>query len=181
MVAYLIGRLCLLYIAAGLNAANTTEDIKDFIFDATLVGAGKDVEGTKPRRTPLLVKWFGSRTIRVRHSPSRNVDFIITPLGGTRRVSICETTDTDPVKGPLLDLDEIVSLGKRIPLARMAAHIHKGGILEFSPRPSLRNIRLLITDPILILDTLILVGFGLRKISKGIAAIVLHHFRTREG
>jgi anaerobic magnesium-protoporphyrin IX monomethyl ester cyclase len=179
MVAYLIGRLYLLYIAASLNTATTAEEIKDFIFDATLVGAGKDLGGSKPGRAPLLVKWFGSLTIRIRHSPGRNVDFIVTPLGRTRRVSICEATDTEPVKGPLLDLDDIINLGKKIPLARIAAHIHKGGILELSPHPSLRNIRLLAADPILILDTFTFLGFGLRKIGEGFAAIILHRFRIR--
>ncbi len=178
MVAYLIGRLYLLQIAARVNTANNREDIKDFIFDATLVSTGKDLEGTAPRRAPLLVKWFGSLTMRVRHSPGRNVDFTVTPLGGTRRVSICETTDTGPVKGPLLDLEEIARLGQRVPLERMAAHIHKGGILELSPRPSMRNLRLLTTDPILIADALVLIGFGLRKIAEGLAAIFSHPFRS---
>jgi anaerobic magnesium-protoporphyrin IX monomethyl ester cyclase len=179
MVAYLIGRLYLLQIAAGMNTANTSEDIKDFIYDATLVTAGKDLEGTVPKKTPLLVKWFGFLTLRVRRSPGRNVDFTIRPLGRTRRVSICETSDTDPVKGPLLDLEEIAALGKRVPLERMSAHIYKGGVLELSPRPSMRNLRLLTSDPVLIVDALSLIGFGLRKIAQGLGAIVLHRFRSQ--
>jgi len=179
MVAYLIGRLYLLQIAACMNTANNGEDIKEFIFDATLVTAGKDLEGTAPKRAPLLVKWFGSLTLRVRRSPGRNVDFTITPLGNIRRVSICETSDTGPLKGLLLDLEEIAELGKRVPMERMSAHIYKGGILELSPRPSMRNLRLLTSDPVLIADALALIGFGLRKIAQGLGAIVLHRFRSR--
>lgn len=38
----------------------------------------------------------------------------------------------------------------------MAARIYKGGILELSVRPSLRDIRLLTSDPVLILDAITL-------------------------
>jgi len=178
MVAYLIGRLYLLQIAAGMNTANSREDIKDFIFAATLVTAGKDLEDPAPKRVPLLVKWFGPLTLRVRRSSGRNVDFTITPLGSTRRVAICETSDTDPVKGPVIDLEEIAALGKRVPMERMSAHIYKGGVLELSPRPSMRNLRLLTSDPVLIVDALALIGFGLRKITQGLGAIVLRRFRS---
>jgi hypothetical protein len=179
MVAYLIGRLSFLYIAARTNTTYTQEEIKDFIFDVTLVGAGKELEGTKLRRAPLLAKWFGSLTIRVRHSQGRNVDFIVMPLGSSRRVCLCETMDTGPVKGPLLDLDEIVRLGNRIPPARVAAHISKGGILGLNPRLSSRNIRLLASDPALFRDALTFIGYGIRKIGAGLAAIVCYRFRNR--
>ncbi|HHL39502.1 MAG TPA: radical SAM protein [Deltaproteobacteria bacterium] len=113
-------RLLGLYAVFAVDRSASREEIKEYLFEAIAAGA-EGLERTFEAEAPLLLRLFGELTIRIRHSPGRNIDFFIRQEGVRRSVLARRTGDDGFVRGVTIDLDSVMELGERLGTERLSA------------------------------------------------------------
>ena len=131
--------LLILYTIFKIDQDNSEDEIKDYLFEYLEAGC---VSLTRPysRKPPLLLRWFREITIRFRHSPGRNVDFLITQTKDSRFMLGKRTGERGLVRGFTFDLDKIIKIGEKMSADKAILITCKLETIKNNPKRRMRNI-----------------------------------------
>lgn len=185
MVLYLIDASIQLYIVIRMHKTITDNEVKDLIFEFFRASLGKkDSHGSKkpPKNIIPFLASLRNITIRIMHSPNRNIDFIIMQDRDVRYISVEETDDTGPVNGPVIALDEVIKFIKVLFsdshfIDRFASVLARREIARGNPYEKLKGIILLTSDRNILVPILNFYTLAVSTASKGIPSALFTHIK----
>ncbi|HRU05930.1 MAG TPA: radical SAM protein [Candidatus Brocadiia bacterium] len=177
VVFHLISKAHTLALGALLDCEAAPGDVMDFVFEA-LRPEGDATVREMARGFSPVVSLFGSFAARVRRAPGRNLDFRLTRFGRLRCGVVEETSDTGPCPGPVIDLEDVERLARRIGSARLLRHTCRIRALSEEPLWSGRNIRSVLGDHVFVADAMAFGWFALRTAAGGLWNLAAHRARA---
>jgi magnesium-protoporphyrin IX monomethyl ester (oxidative) cyclase len=175
-IASLLGRLHMIHLIARMNTETTREECKDFMYEAVRTGVGRRFQTALQPKFSLMLALFRSFTIRIKRSPGRQVDIKISSAGKGRNYFIAETQEAGPVKGPVLDLEEIIGLGDRISPRRLTELDNESEILKLSSGLSRVTGRIFLNEFFSHSDLIFLAVFFLKHIGNAFLRVLCYPF-----
>ncbi|TRO48966.1 B12-binding domain-containing radical SAM protein [Candidatus Bathyarchaeota archaeon] len=157
----------------------TEEEIAESLVDFLRANLGREISKPRRRKPPLLLRWFKHITIRFSHSSGKNVDFNISQKQNSIHLFLEETDDTGLVRGPIIRLNDVMKLYKRISPEMYMAIACKLEPIKNNPERRARSILSQLNDKKLILPALTIGWFVFRYVFKGIVSIFLHSVTSR--
>ncbi len=163
-----------LYTIFNVKGRSGREDIKEYLFNFFEGSVGEHHIRPYPMRPPLLLRWFKKIKIRLRHSPGRNVDLNIEQREDSRHLVISKSEDTGPVRGPVIDMDDVLNLCSRISSEETVLLACKLEPIKNNPRNRVRNILSVITDKDLLLSGFTIFQLMFKHAIKGVVSVVFY-------
>ncbi len=127
-----------------LNRENSRDEIKDLIFYALETGA-TGLSRRIPVKPLFILRLFKDITIRIRHSPGKNLDFSLSQDKDARYVKARLNNDQKGVRGITLNIDKAMRLGERASVNQYAAIACKFEILKNLKKNPMKKWRYLLT------------------------------------
>ena len=156
-----------IYMALRMNKTYTNTDVKDEMFESLEEFIGKEYS-TKYKKSITPLNWLKTMTIRIVHSPGRNIDFVIRQEEDMRFLVLKKTCDVGCVRGPVIELDNFIKLMASLFPDKLINVLCKGEIIKNNPSHKFKYILSFLMDKSLrgILKNLLL--FILKVIGKSL-------------
>jgi magnesium-protoporphyrin IX monomethyl ester (oxidative) cyclase len=179
MIFLILQHCYMLYHVFKIQKHNTRSDIKEFLFKYINANAGRQFSRPYPMKAPFLLRFFKHITIRFTHSTDKKVDFRINQKENSRELSISEADDGNLVRGPVIQLDDIITQCEKVSHETAVGMAIKLEAIRNSPRNRLRNILVQLKDKDLFLTIFPVGWFIFRTLSRGVVSIFLHSVMSR--
>jgi hypothetical protein len=132
-------------MALRMNKAYTNAYVKDEMFESLEEFIGKEYS-TKYKKSITPLNWLKTMTIRIIHSPGRNIDFIIRQEEDMRFLVLKKTCDVGTVRGPVIELDSLIKLMASLFPDKLINVLCKGEIIKNNPSHKFKYILSFLMD-----------------------------------
>jgi hypothetical protein len=119
--------------------------IKDEMFESLEEFIGKEYS-TEYKKSITPLNWLKTMTIRIVHSPGRNIDFIVRQEEDMRYLILKKTCDIGPAKGPVIAIDDFIKLMRSLFPDKLINVLCKGEIIKNNPSHKFKYILSFLMD-----------------------------------